>query len=49
MDIQELNTTLSRRGYSQFSDTIFGIGAGGYKIKKNIYGIMDMLSGIFQV
>ncbi len=33
MDIQELNTTLSRRGYSQFSDTIFGIGAGGHEIK----------------
>ena len=33
MDIQELNTTLSRRGYSQFSDNIFGIGAGGHEIK----------------
>jgi len=33
IDIQELNTTLSRRGYSQFSDTIFGIGAGGHEVK----------------
>ena len=33
MDIQELNTTLSRHGYSQFSNNIFGIGAGGHEIK----------------
>ena len=33
IDIQELNTNLSRHGYSKFSDNIFGIGAGGRKIK----------------
>ena len=33
IDIKELNKTLSRNGYSQFSDNIFGIGAGGRKIK----------------
>ena len=37
MDLQELNTTLSRRGYSQFSDTIFGIGAGGHEIKNRFF------------
>ena len=36
MDIQELNTTLNRHGYSRFSDNIFGIGAGGYDIKNRI-------------
>ena len=33
MDIQELNTTLNRNGYTRFSDNFFGIGAGGHQIK----------------
>ncbi|MFC1538696.1 hypothetical protein ACFL6H_04670 [Candidatus Latescibacterota bacterium] len=37
MDMQDMNTTLSNKGYSKFSNNLFGIGFGGREINKSRY------------